>query len=126
MTGMPGRDRADLEEGLRQSAAGETVDLGSFEQYADDEGCCCSPRVRFLDCPVHVEQGTPPESVADSDTAFELGWVAGWDEAMREVQGWLSEVQANAWRLGHDAGRDYQGDGWNCDVHDPELDNPFR
>lgn len=26
-----------LEEGLRQSAAGETVDLGSFAQYAEDE-----------------------------------------------------------------------------------------
>lgn len=29
--------RADIEEGLRQSAAGEVVDLGSFEQYADEQ-----------------------------------------------------------------------------------------
>ena len=27
----------DLSEALRQSAAGEVFDLGSFEQYADDE-----------------------------------------------------------------------------------------
>lgn len=27
----------ELVEGLRQSAAGEVVDLGSFAQYADDE-----------------------------------------------------------------------------------------
>lgn len=26
---------ADIQEGLRQSAAGEVVDLGDFEQYAD-------------------------------------------------------------------------------------------
>lgn len=29
--------RADVQEGLRQSAAGEVVDLGSFEQYADEQ-----------------------------------------------------------------------------------------
>lgn len=27
----------EIREGLRQSAAGEVVDLGSFEQYADEE-----------------------------------------------------------------------------------------
>lgn len=29
--------RGELGKGLEQSAAGETVDLGSFAQYADDE-----------------------------------------------------------------------------------------
>lgn len=29
--------RQDLAEGLRQSAAGEVVSLGSFEEFADDE-----------------------------------------------------------------------------------------
>jgi len=29
--------RADIQEGLRQSAAGEVVDLGSFEQYAEEQ-----------------------------------------------------------------------------------------
>jgi hypothetical protein len=33
---------------------------------------------------------------------------------------------AAAWREGHDAGRDYQGDGWNSDAHDPDDDNPYR
>lgn len=33
---------------------------------------------------------------------------------------------AKAWREGHAAGRDYQGDGWNSDAHDPEEDNPYR
>lgn len=28
--------RAEVEEGLRQSAAGEVFDLGSFEEYADE------------------------------------------------------------------------------------------
>lgn len=28
--------RADVQEGLRQSAAGEVFDLGSFEEYADE------------------------------------------------------------------------------------------
>lgn len=28
---------ADIVEGLRQSAAGEVFDLGSFEEFADDE-----------------------------------------------------------------------------------------
>jgi hypothetical protein len=31
-----------------------------------------------------------------------------------------------AWREGHAAGRDYQGDGWNADRHDPECDNPYK
>jgi len=30
--------REQLAEGLRQSAAGETVELGSFGQFAEDEG----------------------------------------------------------------------------------------
>ena len=30
-----------------------------------------------------------------------------------------------AWTEGHAAGRDYQGDGWNSDVHDPAEDNPY-
>ena len=35
MSDLTEAERADLEEGLRQSAAGETVSLGSFAQYAD-------------------------------------------------------------------------------------------
>jgi hypothetical protein len=34
--------------------------------------------------------------------------------------------KADAWSEGHKAGRDYQGDGWNSDAHDPEADNPYR
>lgn len=34
-------------------------------------------------------------------------------------------VKAEAWREGHAAGREYQGDGWNQDAHDPERDNPY-
>ena len=33
---------------------------------------------------------------------------------------------ADAWDEGHAAGRDYQGDGWNSDAHDPADDNPYR
>ena len=32
---------------------------------------------------------------------------------------------ATAWAKGHAAGRDYQGDGWNKDAHDPATDNPY-
>lgn len=43
---------------------------------------------------------------------------------------WLAahdaKVRADAWIEGHAAGRDYQGDGWNSDAHDPEEDNPYR
>lgn len=42
---------------------------------------------------------------------------------------WLAahhrEVAAKAWAEGHSAGRDYQGDGWNSDTHEPALDNPY-
>lgn len=38
----------------------------------------------------------------------------------------VAAYQAEAWTKGHAAGRDYQGDGWNSDAHDPELDNPYR
>lgn len=31
-----------------------------------------------------------------------------------------------AWSEGHAAGRDYAGDGWNGDAHDPQEDNPYR
>lgn len=40
MSKAPAREeqiRADIHEGLRQSAAGQVVDLGSFEQFADDQ-----------------------------------------------------------------------------------------
>ena len=33
---------------------------------------------------------------------------------------------AAAWLEGHEAGRDYQGSGWNADGHDPNDDNPHR
>jgi hypothetical protein len=43
---------------------------------------------------------------------------------------WLAQrdrrMQAKAWTEGHAAGREYQGDGWNQDAHDPEDDNPYR
>lgn len=44
----------------------------------------------------------------------------------REWKEWLAAVRAEAWLEGHAAGRDYQGDGWNCDTHDPERDNPYQ
>lgn len=47
-------------------------------------------------------------------------------EAARAWDGFLASVRAKAWSEGHEAGRDYRGDGWNCDVHDPEGDNPYR
>lgn len=37
-----------------------------------------------------------------------------------------ARAKAAAWDEGHAAGREYQGDGWNCDVHDPRDDNPYR
>ena len=47
-----------------------------------------------------------------------------------EYDHWLAEVERaaaeKAWSKGHAAGRDYQGDGWNSDAHDPEEDNPYR
>lgn len=36
------------------------------------------------------------------------------------------EGAREAWSQGHAAGREYQGDGWNQDAHDPEDDNPYR
>jgi hypothetical protein len=44
----------------------------------------------------------------------------------REWQEWLANAKAEAWLEGHTAGRDYQGDGWNADSHDPDTDNPYR
>lgn len=38
----------------------------------------------------------------------------------------IREAKAEAWAEGFAAGRDYQGDGWNSDAHDPEDDNPYR
>ena len=48
-------------------------------------------------------QGEPPEADADPDTAFELGRVSGYDEAMREVQGDPTDAQVEAalQALGH-------------------------
>ena len=43
------------------------------------------------------------------------------DERIAEAQNLL----AGAWLEGHAAGRDYQGDGWNSDAHDPNEDNPY-
>ena len=37
-----------------------------------------------------------------------------------------AEALSDAWLKGHAAGRDYQGDGWNSDFHDPNEDNPYR
>lgn len=37
----------------------------------------------------------------------------------------VKRAQAEAWTSGHIAGRDYQGDGWNADNHDPRTDNPY-
>lgn len=47
-----------------------------------------------------------------------------------EFDAWLGNMQrlaaVHAWDEGHRAGRDYQGDGWNSDAHDPWYDNPYR
>ena len=45
------------------------------------------------------------------------------DRMIAEAEGVAAE---KAWAEGHAAGRDYQGDGWNSDAHDPEEDNPYR
>lgn len=57
-----------LREALRQSAAGEVVDLGDFTQYADDE---------------------IPEADATPDEAYELGYTAGFDQAAEIAADWL-------------------------------------
>lgn len=38
----------------------------------------------------------------------------------------VKTLMAEAWLEGHVAGRDYQGDGWNSDAHDPADDNPYK
>lgn len=48
---------------------------------------------------------------------------AQWDRMIAEVERAAAE---KAWMEGHAAGRDYQGDGWNSDAHDPAEDNPYR
>lgn len=49
------------------------------------------------------------------------------DELDRQMMNWaLRDLCAKVWSAGHEAGRDYAGDGWNSDTHDPELDNPYR
>lgn len=67
--------------------------LGDLEAFLGDtaEGSRLLPALRIVQ---GVVQGEPSESVADSDTAFELGRVAGYDEAMREVQGEPSDATA--------------------------------
>jgi hypothetical protein len=65
---------------------------------------------------------------------------AGWEQARQDADGYpypekeeirrileaaAPSLQREAWLLGHAAGRDYQGDGWNSDAHDPALDNPY-
>lgn len=58
-----------------------------------------------------------------SDIATELLGSEWLKDKLEETARAASET---AWSVGHAAGRDYQGDGWNCDVHDPEDDNPYR
>lgn len=52
------------------------------------------------------------------------------EEAYAEFDRMIAQVERaaaeKAWGEGHAAGRDYQGDGWNCDAHDPEEGNPYR
>ena len=56
--------------------------------------------------------------------------VVSFDEANVRWDRWLAKVERaaaeRAWGEGHIAGRDYQGDGWNQDAHDPSEDNPYR
>lgn len=66
----------------------------------------------------------------DQDTEFAR---SRWEAQLGETESfdrWLAEVERaaaeKAWIEGHAAGRDYQGDGWNCDAHDPQEDNPYR
>ena len=76
----------------------------------------------------------------DSDCGMDFGCscdaIDDYDNSAIEHAGHLADVllaspvtrriQAEAWGEGHAAGRDYQGDGWNSDAHDPEADNPYR
>ena len=72
----------------------------------------------------------------DSDCGLDFGCACGaideyksgaehTDHLTEVLSPLLNRVRAEAWRQGHAAGRDYQGDGWNCDAHDPEGDNPY-
>lgn len=45
--------------------------------------------------------------------------------ASAAFQAIIRAAQAEAWTSGHASGRDYQGDGWNSDAHNPEADNPY-
>lgn len=58
-----------------------------------------------------------PSAVQNHDGGEEF------DRMIAEVQ---RDAAERAWGEGHAAGRDYQGDGWNCDAHDPAEDNPYR
>lgn len=63
---------------------------------------------------------------ADSVEAFDR-WLAEVRASLATEESAQSrEAKAVAWLEGHAAGRDYQGDGWNSDSHDPDADNPYR
>jgi hypothetical protein len=63
---------------------------------------------------------TPATRLEELDKATRRGYLPRTLATLIEL--WL----ADAWAEGHRAGRDYQGDGWNSDAHDPEDDNPYR
>jgi hypothetical protein len=76
---------------------------------------------RLAAAPVSLEAGVPPEADATPDHAFELGKIAGYDEAMTEVAVSLEAVKAEtpaepAWSelLSNDGEYEYTSTG-SCD-----------
>lgn len=48
------------------------------------------------------------------------------DDDRKAARRAFNAIKAEVWTEGHKAGVAYQGDGWNCEAHDPEEDNPYR
>ena len=73
---------------------------------------------------------TTTDEIYDSYRRWQVWAIGTGDTAREKFDAWLAEVERaaaeRAWGEGHIAGRDYQGDGWNQDAHDPSEDNPYR
>lgn len=71
-----------------------------------------------------ADRWTP--NTADIRRASEQSWLLTGADFDRWLDAIIRAAQSEAWTAGHVAGRDYQGDGWNADAHDPSADNPYR
>jgi hypothetical protein len=60
-----------------------------------------------------------------SDSDFSRRVVEALGENMGVLAPAIKQLMAEAWLEGHEAGRDYQGSGWNSDAHNPQADNPY-